>query len=156
MACATHGRGVGGEGPDMMSPMPRTHRDSTKVERARKLRKEPSVAEIHLWEVLRNSRVGFKFRRQEPIAGVVVDFYCDEAKLVVEADGEQHAQSVSYDEARDKKLADLGIEALRIPNVELYSPEKHRYEIWVRRIVAACERRSGRAAFPNVPRMKEG
>ncbi|MDE1969046.1 MAG: endonuclease domain-containing protein [Alphaproteobacteria bacterium] len=59
---------------------------------ARKLRQTPTDAETRLWSRLRRQQVdGFRFRRQQPIGRYVVDFFCPEAKLIIEVDGGQHA-----------------------------------------------------------------
>jgi very-short-patch-repair endonuclease len=59
---------------------------------ARALRGMPTDAEIRLWSRLRRKQLaGFRFRRQQAIASYVVDFFCPEAKLIVEVDGGQHA-----------------------------------------------------------------
>jgi very-short-patch-repair endonuclease len=56
------------------------------------LRLTPTDAEIRLWSRLRRKQLeGFRFRRQHPIGPYVVDFFCAEAKLIVEVDGGQHA-----------------------------------------------------------------
>ncbi|MCS6918857.1 MAG: rRNA maturation RNAse YbeY, partial [Fimbriimonadales bacterium] len=58
---------------------------------ARQKRREPTPAEKRLWKYLRNRQLlGFKFRRQHTIERFIVDFYCPEAKLVIEVDGEIH------------------------------------------------------------------
>lgn len=58
---------------------------------AAELRKNMTTAEKILWEKLRNRQVlGYRFRRQHPIHDVVVDFFCYEAMLVVEVDGDVH------------------------------------------------------------------
>lgn len=55
------------------------------------MRRDCTLAEELLWEQLRNRRTGgFKFRRQQVIKGFVADFYCDEAKLVIEVGGSIH------------------------------------------------------------------
>src|SRR5579864_70275 len=60
---------------------------------ARDLRANATDAEKRLWRMVRNRRLGgFKFRRQAPMGGYVLDFYCHEGKLVVEADGGQHSE----------------------------------------------------------------
>lgn len=60
--------------------------------RARKLRRQASDAECALWKQLRGRRLnGYKFRRQAVIEPYIVDFVCIEAKLIIEADGGQHA-----------------------------------------------------------------
>ena len=55
--------------------------DSLK-ENARRMRKEPTEAEEKLWQAIRNRKLaGFKFRRQHPFVGFIIDFYCEEIKL---------------------------------------------------------------------------
>jgi very-short-patch-repair endonuclease len=83
---------------------------------ARDMRREPTDAERKLWQRLRNRQLaGFKFRRQVPFAGYVLDFYCDDAKLSIELDGGQHndPKGLEYDEGRTKALDKLGIRVLR-------------------------------------------
>jgi very-short-patch-repair endonuclease len=59
---------------------------------ARRMRREPTVAEQTLWRVVRNRRLaGFKFRRQVPFGPYILDCYCASARLAVEADGDTHA-----------------------------------------------------------------
>jgi very-short-patch-repair endonuclease len=61
---------------------------------ARKLRRSQTEVEPHLWYHLRGRRLeGFKFRRQFPIGGHIADFCREEARVVVELDGSQHADS---------------------------------------------------------------
>ncbi|MDV3455564.1 DUF559 domain-containing protein [Sphingomonas sp. HF-S4] len=69
---------------------------------ARKLRREMTLPEVLLWQRLRGAKVGVKFRRQHPIGPCVADFYCASARLVVEIDGEIHADRVDDDQARDQ------------------------------------------------------
>lgn len=57
---------------------------------ARKLRKEMSLPEAMLWQRLRGSKTGLKFRRQHPIGPYVVDFCCLQSRLAVEIEGEVH------------------------------------------------------------------
>jgi len=48
-----------------------------------------TAAEEMLWQLLRNKQVNnFKFRRQHPLGNYIADFYCHEAKVVIELDGE--------------------------------------------------------------------
>ena len=87
---------------------------STVRNRARLLRKSSPDAELHLWRLLRNRTLrSFKFRRQHPIAGYIVDFVCLERRLVVELDGGQHSEQRAYDEARTHKLREAGYEVAR-------------------------------------------
>lgn len=84
-------------------------------------RKNPSDAEIALWQQLRNRNVdGFKFRRQHPIAGFIPDFVCLEAKLIVEVDGDYHSEAEQqiYDTARTNWLNEYKYELLRFTNTE--------------------------------------
>jgi very-short-patch-repair endonuclease len=89
------------------------------VARARELRIASTEAERRLWEKLRNRQLaGFKFRRQRPIGRYIVDFVCIEARLIVELDGGQHAES-ARDRLRDASLAAAGYRVLRIWNSEM-------------------------------------
>ncbi len=59
--------------------------------RANELKRSMTEVEKILWKELRNRKLnGHKFRRQHPIGQFIADFYCHEAKLVVEVDGEVH------------------------------------------------------------------
>jgi very-short-patch-repair endonuclease len=58
-----------------------------KLERSRQLRREMTPAEKILWQELRGNKLGVHFRRQQVIAGFIVDFYCHKAGLVIELDG---------------------------------------------------------------------
>jgi chorismate synthase len=85
-------------------------------------RKNPTDAEIALWQQLRNKNIdGFKFRRQHPIAGFIPDFVCLDAKLIVEVDGGYHTneEQQQYDEARTTWLNEYKYELLRYTNQEV-------------------------------------
>jgi len=87
--------------------------------RERNLRRAQTDAEAKLWQQLRDRRLeGCKFRRQHKIGMFVVDFICDEAKLIVEVDGGQHAELAMYDNARTRFLEGLGYRVLRFWNDE--------------------------------------
>jgi very-short-patch-repair endonuclease len=87
-----------------------------KTQRARRLRRDSTDAELKLWYRLRSrSILGFKFVRQEPIGRHIVDFACRERRVIVELDGGQHADSKS-DLARDQWLAEHGYRVLRFWN----------------------------------------
>ncbi len=90
--------------------------EAQKVHFAREQRREPTVAESALWQCLRSSRLGVRFRRQHPFAEFVLDFYSAEHHLAVEIDGPVHDQQRDYDEWRDTELAQNGIRVLRIPD----------------------------------------
>ena len=85
-------------------------------DRARAMRANPTPAERRLWSMLRHRRMPpAKFRRQHVIAPYIVDFACLERWLIIEADGAQHADSVS-DLRRDAHLSRLGFRVLRFWN----------------------------------------
>ena len=88
----------------------------------RELRQESTEAEKLLWAELRNRKLnGLKFRRQHPLDKFIVDFYCNERKIVVELDGSVHDEKINkdYDEARTAMLAGLNIIVLRFQNDEV-------------------------------------
>jgi very-short-patch-repair endonuclease len=93
---------------------------SEKLERARQLRHTMTGAERILWRYLRGHRLeGWGFRRQQVIAGLIVDFYCHEASLVVEVDGPVHETQRDYDRERDRVLNALGLRVLHFTNDEV-------------------------------------
>ncbi len=84
------------------------------------MRRNMTEAERKLWYLLRGRRFsGYKFRRQVPIGRYIVDFMCFEAKLVVEADGSQHAES-QHDVVRDTWLAAAGFKVRRFWNADIF------------------------------------
>lgn len=87
-----------------------------KLQRAKELRREMTPAEKILWEELRANKLGVHFRRQQVIAGFIVDFYCHKAALVVEADGNIHDLQKEEDERREKVLSELGLKVVRFGN----------------------------------------
>ncbi|MCX2574800.1 endonuclease domain-containing protein [Pedobacter sandarakinus] len=83
------------------------------------LRKTQTDAENLIWQSLRNRKVlGFKFRRQHPLDKYIADFYCYEAKLVIEIDGGIHDQheNAEHDKNRTYELEELGITIIRFTN----------------------------------------
>jgi very-short-patch-repair endonuclease len=100
----------------------RRDRSARLVGYARNMRKEPTEAERMLWSILRGNNVGgFHFRRQVPIEGYIVDFFCAKAKLAVEADGGQHTdeEQQRYDDDRSAVLEASGIRMLRFSDVDV-------------------------------------
>jgi very-short-patch-repair endonuclease len=90
------------------------------LERARRLRREMTPQERILWLRLRDRRLnGAKFRKQMWLAGYIADFACPDGRLVVEADGSQHADDAAYDAARAQAFAQLGWRTLRFWNNEI-------------------------------------
>ena len=87
------------------------------------MRHTPTDTERRLWNRLRAKRLdGWKFRRQQPVGRYIVDFACLEARLVLEVDGSQHAES-ARDEMRDEWLASQGFCVLRFWNNEVLQNE---------------------------------
>ena len=86
---------------------------------ARSLRKRMTIAEMLLWDELRElRRQGYHFRRQAPLEGFIVDFACYSQRLVVEVDGIQHEEAAHSrkDAARDSHLHHIGFNILRFTN----------------------------------------
>jgi type I restriction-modification system DNA methylase subunit len=98
------------------------------VERARELRRAATPAEVAMWELLRDRRfLGLKFRRQHQFGDYILDFYCDERKLVIELDGAAHesVERGKIDHKRDSYLKSSGLTVLRFENKELFDdPER--------------------------------
>ncbi len=93
--------------------------DRRKVRFARDQRRKMTAAERKLWQAIRGTRLGLKFRRQHPIGDFVLDFYCESERLAVEVDGDCHEQQREYDQWRDEELARLGIRVVRIPSDQI-------------------------------------
>jgi len=115
-------RGEGGDGSALQQ---------TLKGRARAMRKEPTEAERKLWHLVRDRRFsGFKFRRQVPIGRYIVDLACLEKRLIVEADGGQHAEN-KHDIVRDAWLKAQGFRIRRIWNADiLHRPDELRDTLW--------------------------
>jgi len=77
--------------------------------------------ERHLWyDFLKSYPVQFK--RQVPFENYIVDFYCFQARLVVELDGSQHyePEEMEYDQKRTADLESLGLTVLRFSNLDIF------------------------------------
>lgn len=87
------------------------------LENAKNLRSSQTEAEQRLWYHLRAHRfMGLKFKRQKPMGSYIVDFVCVEHRLIIELDGGQHADDVTYDQRRDAWLRGQGYTVLRFWN----------------------------------------
>ncbi len=87
---------------------------------AKELRKNMTKEERHLWyDLLRSYPV--RFYRQKVLGRYIADFYCAEAKLVIELDGSQHydALEAKKDAERTAFLEGYDLNILRIPNNEV-------------------------------------
>lgn len=95
-------------------------KDNSKLETARKLRREMTPHERKLWYLfLRKYPV--KIYKQRIIGSFIVDFYCASAKLVIEIDGSQHyeEQGIAYDAERTAYLESLGLKVIRYSNRDI-------------------------------------
>ncbi len=96
--------------------MPHREISDRSRENARRLRSAMTDAERKLWLAVRAHRLnGLSFRRQVPVGAYIVDFVCHDARLIVEVDGGQHADSAD-DQRRDAWLASAGYRVLRFWN----------------------------------------
>jgi len=87
---------------------------------AKALRKNFTDTERFLWRHLRAKQMeGYKFRRQEPIGKYIVDFVCQEARIIIEVDGGQHSVERGRDFKRDRWLKEHGYKVLRFWNNEV-------------------------------------
>ena len=86
--------------------------------RAREMRHPQTPAEATLWQALRNRKLKLKFRRQHPIDRFIIDFYCADAKLLIEIDGASHFEpgQEEYDKARTEFLEEMGYRLIRFTN----------------------------------------
>jgi NAD+ synthetase len=106
-----------GEGPRKMLKLHPNY-----LERIRQLRKNQTNAEQLLWALIRDRQLAnHKFRRQHPLPPYIADFYCHEAKVVIELDGGQHHedQALMYDAQRTKYLEEQGLSVLRFANQDV-------------------------------------
>jgi hypothetical protein len=95
-----------------------------------------------MWSIVRDSKLGFKFKREHPVDRYRLDFYCHEAMLAVELDGEQH--DPAKDAERDAILADYGILVFRIPNVQFFNLTEDQTPDFVAELIQICETRANR------------
>ncbi len=92
-------------------------RNCKNLQNARSLRRSMTPQERHLWyDFLRYCKP--RFRRQEIIGSYIADFFCYDAKLIVEVDGSQHfmPELREHDNARTAYFHSLGIRVLRVDN----------------------------------------
>ena len=97
--------------------------DSNKLQLARRFRRAPTAVEAAAWQILRDRALcGLKFRRQQVIAGFIVDFYCPSQRLVLELDGGVHdaPNQHEHDRERTEVFRQLAIRVLRVPNHDVH------------------------------------
>jgi very-short-patch-repair endonuclease len=87
---------------------------------ARQLRKNMTLAEVLLWNELKNKQIcGVDFDRQRPIGNYIVDFYCKELSLAIEVDGATHSYRFDEDNERQSELERMGVHFLRFEDTEV-------------------------------------
>lgn len=92
----------------------------TTLARSRQLRENTSPIEARLWARLRDRRLeGLKFRRQHPVGRYIADFYCAAQNLIVEIDGDTHADQIEYDHQRTQWLEANGYRVMRFTNSDV-------------------------------------
>ena len=88
--------------------------------RAKKLRKNMTKQERHLWYDFLSKRPE-KWYRQRIIGNYIVDFYCESFRIIIEIDGSQHYddKSIVYDNQRSNFLEGIGNKVIRFTNTEI-------------------------------------
>jgi very-short-patch-repair endonuclease len=111
------------------------------TQRSRDMRHPLTPVEAKVWARVRNQQLGYKIRRQHPIGHFIADFYCAQAKLVIEIDGDSHAEpdQVEYDAARTGWLEMRGYRVLRFQNEAVH----RNLEVVLESLRAACAGRVG-------------
>ena len=122
-----------------------------KIDLAKKMREEPTFWEYLLWMKLRRQKLGVSFYRQRRLSGYIVDFWCPDARLIVEVDGSQHVQpeAVAYDVERDAAFDARGIMTLRFANADV----EERLSLVLRRIRTHCNERKSLKGFDYTQRL---
>src|SRR5262249_35844046 len=117
--------------------------------------------EAWLWKRLQCRQTGgFLFHRQKPLGPFIVDFYCHEARLVVETDGCCHSGRGAQDRGRDAWLYARGVAVLRIPAREVFAdldavPARIRRECVQQAAIWAERRAAARAANRTSPGLED-
>ena len=97
--------------------------NSSLNEKSQYLRNNSTPPERHFWNALRTMPFykTTKFNRQKPLGEYIVDFYCHEHKLVIEIDGDTHAEDDTQrkDQIRTAFLESKGLRVVRFTNPEV-------------------------------------
>lgn len=88
---------------------------------ARANRKNMTLSEQILWNVIRKKNFGVRFLRQHVIGDYIVDFICIEEKLIIEVDGGYHSEpkQQNEDQQREEWLKAHGFRVIRFKNEEI-------------------------------------
>ena len=110
---------------------------AAKLERAPAMRRRATAEEERLWQALRRPVwQGPPFRRQQVIDGFIADFYCHDARLIVEVDGNVHVPQADHDRERDRVLRARGLSVLRVADADI----RNRLPATLERISEHCQR----------------
>ena len=109
-------------------------------------------AEQVLWQELRGSKLGYKFRRQVSIGSFVVDFYCHELHLIIELDGPIHKIQEKYDRERQVYLENEGSTVIRYTNDQVLFNREAVIEDILKKVVSMSSRRSSSSTIVLTPR----
>lgn len=93
------------------------------TEYARQLRNNSTKSEILLWQKLKRKQMyGYDFHRQKPIDNYILDFFCYELMLGIEADGYSHQliEVQQKDTRKEKRMNQLGITVLRFIDQQIF------------------------------------
>ncbi len=102
--------------------MPRYEKiPSENWKRAREMRNNLTKAERAFWRALRGKQLGVRFLRQHPVGPYITDFFTFEKKLVIEVDGDSHAEpkQVEHDRVRDAYLKSHGFRVKHYTNNDI-------------------------------------
>jgi len=88
--------------------------------KAEYLRNNMTEAEKLLWNRLRKTQLGVRFKAQQPVNQFIVDFYCHKAKLAIEVDGDNHKYNQEYDQGREAEIKKFEVKIIRFTNKEIF------------------------------------
>ncbi|MDA8431044.1 MAG: endonuclease domain-containing protein [Geobacteraceae bacterium] len=105
---------------------------------ARENRSNLTAAENRIWQKVLRMRqfADYKFLRQKPVGDYIVDFYCAGLQLVIEIDGDSHAETAESDVERTRFLSSLGLRVIRFSNDDVLWNIEGVYEELSRTITA--------------------
>lgn len=114
-------------------------------DRAKELRKAGILSEVLLWQELKSRKfLNLDFNRQKVIGNYIVDFYCDDLRLVIEIDGSSHDDKQEYDSIRDLYLLGLDLKVLHIQDIDV----KNNLDGVMRYLVDYCEKLGANTRLP--------
>jgi len=95
----------------------RPDKPASTIRRAKRLRRQLTLPETLLWQILRTAPGGHRFRKQHPAGSYILDFFCARANLAIEIDGIAHdmGDNPARDKRRDDWLRANRIDTIRIP-----------------------------------------